>query len=147
MKLLKQKKEIEFFCADTGTRLYLPFVSHGVSAGFPSPADDYLEEEIDLNKELIKNPISTFLARIKGDSMIDDGIDNGDIAIIDRSLPFVHGLRVLAYVNDGFTIKRLNSKSGRIFLEPGNADYQPIEILAEDSAQIWGVVIWVVKKF
>lgn len=144
---LKTKPEIEFFRIDVKTDLSLQFIPYGVSAGFPSPADDYLEEQIDLNKELIKNPISTFLARIKGDSMIEDGIDDGDIAIIDRSLPFAHGLRVLAYVDNGFTIKRLNTQNGQILLEPSNSKYCPIEIAADDAAQIWGVVIWVIKKF
>ncbi len=121
-----------------------------IKAGFPSPADDYLHDSLDFNRDLIKNPEATFYGRVSGDSMIDAGICNGDIAVIDRSLQPVDGDVIVAFVNGEFTIKYLDLKhqeEGYIKLLPANANYSPIRIDAEDNFRVWGVVVWTIKQW
>ena len=121
-----------------------------IKAGFPSPADDYMHESLDFNRDLIKNPEATFYGRVEGDSMIDAGICDGDIAVIDRSLDAEHGDAVVAYIDNEFTIKFLDlshMKDGYIELRPANEAFQPIRIDADDNFEVWGVVIWTIKKW
>ena len=121
-----------------------------IKAGFPSPADDYLHDSLDFNRDLIKNPEATFYGRVSGDSMIDAGICDGDIAVIDRSLQPVDGDVIVAFVNGEFTIKYLDLKhqeEGYIELLPANANYSPIRIDAEDNFRVWGVVVWTIKQW
>ena len=120
-----------------------------IKAGFPSPAEDYLQESLDFNRDLIKHPESTFYGRVYGDSMIDAGICDGDIAVIDRSLDPQDGDVVVGYVNGEFTIKYLDlthKNEGYIELRPANRLYSPIRINECDDFEVWGVVIWVIKK-
>ena len=135
---------IRFFKIDTTTTILIPFFPEGIKAGFPSPATDYLEEAIDLNKELIKNPSSTFLGKATGDSMIDEGIDEGDVLVIDKSLPFENNKKILVYLEGGFTVKKLSIQKGKMYLVPGNPDYKPILINADVT--LWGVVTYIIKK-
>lgn len=135
---------MQLFKLDLDSKIVVPFFPFGIKAGFPSPATDYLEETIDLKKELIRNPSSTFLGRAVGDSMVDDGIEEGDVLIIDKSLPFESGKRVLAYYDGGFTVKRLLIENGKMFLVPGNKRYKPIEVTGEVVP--WGVVTYIIKK-
>ncbi|MDO8971978.1 MAG: translesion error-prone DNA polymerase V autoproteolytic subunit [Saprospiraceae bacterium] len=121
-------------------------VDGSVCAGFPSPADDYLETRIDLRKELIKNPDATFVMRVQGDSMAGDGIDDGDVLIIDRSVKPGNGAVAVCYLNNTFTVKRLEMRGGRIRLLAANPAYPPIEIQENDELTIWGVVTYVIKK-
>jgi DNA polymerase V len=121
-------------------------VDGSVCAGFPSPADDYLETRIDLRKELIKNPDATFVVRVQGDSMAGDGIDDGDVLIIDRSVKPGNGAVAVCYLNNAFTVKRLEMRGGRIRLLAANPAYPPIEIQENDELTIWGVVTYVIKK-
>lgn len=125
---------------DVTSELELPLFLESVSAGFPSPADDYLEERIDLNKQLVKHPTATFFVRVTGDSMIDAGIHSGDTLIVDRSLEPKNGSIVIAVLNGELTVKRLATESNRIYLMPENKNYEPIEILEETQFEIWGVV-------
>ena len=121
-----------------------------IKAGFPSPADDYLHDSLDFNRDLIKNPEATFYGRVSGDSMIDAGICDGDIAVIDRSLQPVDGAVIVAFVNGEFTIKYLDLKhqeEGYIELLPANANYSPIRIDVEDNFRVWGVVVWTIKQW
>lgn len=121
-----------------------------IKAGFPSPADDYLHDSLDFNRDLIKNPEATFYGRVSGDSMIDAGICDGDIAVIDRSLQPVDGDVIVAFVNGEFTIKYLDLKHQEeeyIELLPANANYSPIRIDAEDNFRVWGVVVWTIKQW
>ena len=121
-----------------------------IKAGFPSPADDYLHDSLDFNRDMIKNPEATFYGRVSGDSMIDAGICDGDIAVIDRSLQPVDGDVIVAFVNGEFTIKYLDLKhqeEGYIELLPANANYSPIRIDAEDNFRVWGVVVWTIKQW
>ncbi len=114
--------------------------SHSISAGFPSPADDYLEKRLDLNKHLVKNPAATFFVRVAGDSMIGAGIHDEDLLVVDRSLRATHGKIVIAIINNEFTVKRLIKKSGKVYLVPENSNYKSIELKEDIETIIWGVV-------
>ena len=121
-----------------------------IKAGFPSPADDYLRDSLDFNRDLIKNPEATFYGRVSGDSMRDAGINEGDIAVIDRSLQPADGDVIVAYVNEEFTIKYLDlthQEEGYIELRPANPDYSPIRIDSTDNFRVWGVVVWTIKQW
>lgn len=121
-----------------------------IKAGFPSPADDYLRDSLDFNRDLIKNPEATFYGRVSGDSMRDAGINEGDIAVIDRSLQPADGDVIVAYVNEEFTIKYLDlthKEEGYIELQPANPDYSPIRINSTDNFRVWGVVVWTIKQW
>lgn len=121
-----------------------------IKAGFPSPADDYLRDSLDFNRDLIKNPEATFYGRVSGDSMRDAGINEGDIAVIDRSLQPTDGDVIVAYVNEEFTIKYLDlthKDDGYIELQPANPDYSPIRIDSTDNFRVWGVVVWTIKQW
>ena len=122
----------------------------GIKAGFPSPADDYLHDSLDFNRDLIRNPESTFYGRVEGDSMIDAGICDGDIAVIDRSAEPADGDIIVAYVNEEFTIKYLDlshKKDGYIELRPANKRFKPIRIDADDDFEVWGVVVWTIRNW
>lgn len=112
-----------------------------VAAGFPSPADDYVERALDLNEHLIRHPAATYFVRASGNSMINAGIHDGDLLIVDRSLvPSEHQV-VIAVIAGEFTVKRFCKKNGKIFLCPENDAYSPIEVTEESDCQIWGVVL------
>ena len=118
----------------------IPLFGHSISAGFPSPADDYIEQTLDLNQFLIHRPSATFMAWVRGDSMIGAGIFNKDLLIIDRSLEARHRSIVLAHFNGEFTLKRLIKKNGQAFLYAENPRYPPTEILSDMDFKIWGVL-------
>ena len=121
-----------------------------IKAGFPSPADDYLRDSLDFNRDLIKNPEATFYGRVSGDSMRDAGINEGDIAVIDRSLQPTDGDVIVAYVNEEFPLKSLDlthKEEGYIELRPANPDYSPIRIDSTDNFRVWGVVVWTIKQW
>lgn len=124
----------------------LPFYQHSVSAGFPSPADDAIEEKIDLNTLLIKHPAATFFLKVSGSSMIHAGIHDGDILIVDRSLKPSHGKIVIASVNGELTVKRLHIDGKRTFLVPENENYPTIEILEDFELHFFGVVTNVIHQ-
>ena len=121
-----------------------------IKAGFPSPADDYTHDSIDFNRDLIRNPDATFYGRVDGDSMIEAGSCDGEIAVIDRSVEAQHGDVVVASVNNEFTIKYLDlshKEEGYIELRPANRDFQPIRIDDSDRFEVWGVVVWTIKNW
>ena len=133
---------VKFF--DVSTNLIpmkLPLYSCKISAGFPSPADDHLEKKLDLNSHLIKHPAATFFVRVNGDSMINAGINDNDILIVDRSLKPSHGKIVIAVVDGQMTVKRLHKRSGKLILIPENNHFKPIEITESMTVEIWGVVV------
>ncbi|MDF3128158.1 translesion error-prone DNA polymerase V autoproteolytic subunit [Kiritimatiellaeota bacterium B1221] len=115
-------------------------------AGFPSPADDYLEDRIDLNRELVQNPTSTFLARVRGDSMRDAHLQDGDLILIDRSQVPGSGSMVLAWIDGGFTVKHLILQKDRALLRAANPDYPDLELNEEEDNRIWGVVTHVIHR-
>jgi DNA polymerase V len=123
-------------------RLYLPLFSNRIPAGFPSPADDHIEDRIDLNEELIRNPPATFMIRVEGNSMIDANIFEGDILIVDRSIEARDGHVIVAVVDGKFTVKRLSIKHNKVRLMPENPApaYKPIEFQDGQELIVWGVV-------
>ncbi|BEC46291.1 DNA polymerase V subunit UmuD [Escherichia coli] len=116
-----------------------------VPCGFPSPAQDYLEGSLDLNKLVIKHPSATYFVRVSGDSMIGAGISDGDLLVVDRSLPAMHGDIVIAAVAGEFTVKELQTRP-ELRLLPHNARYQPITFQSEEELQIFGVVTFTLKS-
>lgn len=139
--------EIEIFPASTKILLELPYVKEGISAGFPSPADDFIDTAIDLNHELIKHPSSTFFGRVRGDSMKDLGIHNGDLLVIDKSLEPATGKVAVCFVDGEFTVKSLKIEKDNIWLLPANNSYKPILVTKENDFMIWGIVTNVIKSF
>ena len=118
----------------------------GISAGFPSPANDYLENSIDLNKELIKNPDSTFFGRVKGMSMKDAGIVEGDVLIVDKSLIPRDGKIAVCFIDGEFTLKFIRISKNSITLLPANDQYSPIIVTEQNDFLIWGIVTYIIKK-
>ena len=123
-------------------RLPIPLAIECVSAGFPSPADDYLDVGIDLNEQLIRHPTRTFFLRVSGNSMNGAGIYNDDLLIVDRSLNPQPGHIVIAILDNVFTLKRLTFKRGRLHLEAENPNYPLIDLRQYDNVQIWGVAVY-----
>jgi len=127
--------------------LRLPLIGSRVEAGFPSPADDFIERSLDLNEQLIDNPIATFFVRASGHSMHGAGIHDGDLLVVDRAITPASGNIVIALIDGGLTVKRLSKQGTKASLlpEPSDSDqgtYKPIEITIETDATIWGVVTW-----
>lgn len=129
------------------TQIELPLYSHKVRAGFPSPADDYIEDRLDLNEKLIKDKNATFLLKVAGDSMKDAGIFEDDILIVDRSINAKDGHIVIAAIDGELTVKRLSMKSTGVFLVPENDKYPPIPVKEENDVVIWGVVTSTIHQF
>lgn len=142
--ILKNKNSI--LIPETGHKIERPVFLVPVSAGFPSPAEDYVEGSLDLNKHLIKHPAATFFVRVSGDSMINAGIYPNDILIVDRSLEAVNNKIVIAVLNGELTVKRLKLKDGEIFLYPENKNYSPIKIQENFDFEIWGVATNVIHS-
>jgi DNA polymerase V len=131
---------------DHPTVLPLPLYGSRIAAGFPSPADDHLEDTLDLNEHLIKHPAATFFVKVQGESMIGAGIHHGDMLVVDRSEDAKSGAIVIAVVNGELTVKRLKIESDRIWLMPENPNYAPLEIREGMELVIWGVVIHVIHS-
>ena len=131
----------------TTKRFRIPLLNDSVSAGFPSPADDYTEENIDLNEHLISNPFSTFFLRVKGDSMINAGIKDKDLIIVDKSLIAKPGNIVIAMIDGEFTIKRLSIKNDELYLKAENHNYPDFSFKNHIDVQIWGVVIYSIHSY
>jgi len=127
-------------------KISLPSFSSYVEAGFPSPADEYMEASIDLNELLIKNPPATFIVRAKGESMIGAGIFEGSLLVVDRALEIRSGLICIAFLNGEFTVKRFFEIEGSIELHADNDGYEPIKIKEGDQFEVWGVVRSVVTQ-
>ena len=125
----------------------IPLLTDSVSAGFPSPADDYTEENIDLNEHLISNPFSTFFLRVKGDSMINAGIKDKDLIIVDKSLIAKPGNIIIAMIDGEFTIKRLSIKNDELYLKAENNNYPDFRFKNHIDVQIWGVVIYSIHSY
>jgi len=139
-------KTIDIYSAVTETELELPFVNEGISAGFPSPALDFVDLTIDLNKHLIKHPSATFYGRVKGLSLKNAGITEGDLLVIDRSLEPKNGKIAVCFIDGEFTAKRIKKTANELWLMPENEDYQPIKIEEENNLIIWGIVTHVIKS-
>ena len=135
----------EIYKLDQSTKLELPLFSSRVPAGFPSPGDDYIDQTLDLN-ELVKHPSDTFLVKVEGDSMINAGIHDGDILVVDRALEADNNKVVVANLDGELTVKRLSIKDTSVLLMPENPKYEPIEIRPLSDFRIMGVVTFVIHK-
>ena len=147
LKALHTASTLDIFSANTDTSLHLPYIPSGISAGFPSPADDFLDLSIDLNQELIKHPSSTFYGRVKGESMKDLGINDGDLLVVDKSLEPSNGKIAVCYIDGEFTVKRIKITKGICWLMPANDKYNPIQVTEGNDFLVWGIVIHVIKSF
>lgn len=139
----------EFYTEDIRfpTHLSLPLFGGGVSAGFPSPAEDYIETSIDLNRELIRHPFATFFVRAAGDSMVGAGIKPNATLVVDRAIETKSGDVIIARIGDEMCVKELLiNDEGRVFLVPKNENYKPIEITADMDFEIWGKVVCSINK-
>ena len=132
---------------DKKRKVIRPLFLWGISAGFPSPADDYIDRLLDLNELLIKNPPATFFVKVAGDSMTGAGINDGDTLIVDRSIEAANGKIVIAVVNGELTVKRLVKSNNSYRLVAENPNYAPLEINEESQFEIWGVVTSVIHQF
>ena len=141
-----KKEKLTFLKPKKGDSLGQWLVEQGISAGFPSPADDFKEIRISLDAELVKNKEATFYARVCGDSMSGAGIDDGDLLVIDRSLSPESGKIAVCLVDREFTVKRIKKEKNKIYLIPENKKYKPIELKEDNELIIWGIVEYVIKK-
>ena len=142
--------EIEIFQGGFATPLPLPYAVMGIQAGFPSPAQDYIDRSLDFNRELIEHPSATFYAKVVGLSMIEAGITEGDIVVIDRAVDPQQNDIVVAFINGEFTMKYIDfseRNKNRIWLRPGNPDFPAIKVTADEDFRVWGVVVKVIKSF
>jgi DNA polymerase V len=141
-----KKEKLNFLVPKKENNLGQWLIEQGISAGFPSPADDFKELRISLDKELVKNEEATFYARVSGDSMQGAGLENGDLLIIDRSIEPSNNKIAVCFIDGEFTVKRIKIESKKIQLIPENKKYSPIEINEENELIIWGIVTYVIKK-
>lgn len=130
----------------TPVKIVVPLCVSLVAAGFPSPADDYLEERIDLNKELIRHPLSTFFVRVSGDSMTGAGINADDLLVVDKAAPVTDGHIIVAVVNGEFCVKEFCRAGQQIILLSANERYAPIEITPETEFEVWGRVTFIIRE-
>ncbi|MDR2901545.1 MAG: translesion error-prone DNA polymerase V autoproteolytic subunit [Lactobacillales bacterium] len=137
---------LTLFGADTSTPLALPFADGGIRAGFPSPAQDYLETSIDLNRELITHPASTFFGRVSGDSMKNAGLADGDLLVIDKSLAPKTGDIAVCFIDGEFTVKFIKKEKNALFLVPANESYPILKITPDNDFLIWGIVTHSIKS-
>ena len=147
LKSLYKTKTLEIYASDTSTTLNMPYFENGVSAGFPSPAEDHMHSTIDLNNLLIENPSATYYVRVNGDSMLGAGILSGDLLIVDRAIEVTNNCIVVAHLDGEFTVKRIKKIKNKIFLQAENNNYKPIEITKEMDFELFGVVAHAIHHF
>tara|TARA_B100000963_G_scaffold359796_1_gene388242 strand:- start:26759 stop:27190 length:432 start_codon:yes stop_codon:yes gene_type:complete len=141
-----KKEKITFLNPKKGNSIGQWLIEEGISAGFPSPAEDFKEIRISLDKELVKNKDATFYARVSGESMVGAGLDDGDLLVIDRSSDPKNGKIAVCLVDGEFTVKRIKKEKDKFYLMPENKKYKPIEIKEDNQFIIWGVVEYVIKR-
>ena len=147
MRLVKTKEtpSLSFYTPLTEGGQKQPIIEGGISAGFPSPADDFKEIRISLDENLVRNKEATFYARVSGESMTDAGLDHGDLLVIDRSLEPKDGKIAVCFIDGEFTVKRLKITEGVLYLMPENKKYKPIAVTEDNTLLVWGVVTYVIK--
>ncbi len=146
LKFLTPKNALEFYAPDDSTPLEIVLAQVGISAGFPSPADDFKEYKISLDKTLVRNKEATFYAKVSGQSMVGAGLDDGDLLVVDKSLEPQHNNIAVCFIDGEFTVKRLHVNKSEVYLLPSNPAYKPIKITNDNDFQIWGIVTHVIKK-
>ena len=139
-------KKLDLFSIIKNTQINTPIFLDKISAGFPSPATDYMENKLDLNEHLIKHPAATFIVKANGISMIEAGISSGDLLIVDRSVSPRNDNIVIASILGDLTVKKLQKKNQSFFLMSANKSYPSIEVKEEMECFIWGVVTYVIHK-
>lgn len=144
--MIDMKKIITLYTPKQEKELLVLYTESLIKAGFPSPAEDHTDLKLDLNKELIKNPSATFFARVSGESMIGDGVGDGDILVVDRSVEPADGQIAVCFLDGEFTLKRVRINGKAIILVPANPSYKQIEVTADNDFSIWGVVRYIIKK-
>lgn len=144
--MTKPRNDLDLYGVDSRSSMPLPYADGGIKAGFTSPGQSSMNESIDLNAEIVTHPASTFYGRVTGDSMCEEGIDDGDIVVIDRSLEPTNGDLAVCCIDGEFTVKRLKVERHRILLMPSNRHYAPIEVTADDDFTVWGIVTYTIKK-
>jgi len=137
---------IEIMGFEPVSPLELPLLLSMIPAGFPSPAEDYIDSHLDLNDHLVRNPAATYFVRVSGDSMAGANIQAGDILVVDRALEPASGRIVIASLDGELTVKRLRRRGARLFLEPANTAYKAVEIPPDADFEVWGVVTFVIHK-
>lgn len=145
-KYLNTNKKLQFYAIEEASLDSLPLYGDAVPAGFPSPADDYLDMDLNLHDYLVQHPSATFCVRAIGDSMIDAGIQSSDVMVIDRALSPKNNDIVLAVVNGEFTVKRIKKNDETLYLMPANENYRPMKITEDMNFQVWGVVTFIIHK-
>jgi DNA polymerase V len=146
LKFLTPNNPLEFFSPDLDNTSEITLTETGISAGFPSPADDFKEYRISLDRTLVKNKEATFYAKVSGQSMVGAGLDDGDLLIVDKSLEPEHNKIAVCFIDGEFTVKRLVLKDDCVYLQPENPNYKPIKVTEDNELQIWGIVTHVIKK-
>jgi DNA polymerase V len=146
IRKIADSTNLDFYTANTSSHIALPFIDGGIAAGFPSPAQDYIDLKIDLNTELITNPSSTFYARVKGTSMQDAGIMDGDILVIDKSLEPKDGDTAVCFIDGEFTLKYIKFDTEIVYLVPANPKFEPIKVTEDNNFCIWGIVTYSIKN-
>jgi DNA polymerase V len=145
IRILQQTPSLTFFTPDPDATEGLPFVAGGIKAGFPSPAADFEEDKISLDQMVVKHKEATFYARVKGNSMTEAGINDGDILVIDRSLEPRNNKVAVCYIDGEFTVKRIQKDKDCVWLMPENSSFPPIKVTEENELIIWGMVTHVLK--
>jgi DNA polymerase V len=141
-----KNKNIEILKPDSVESLNIKFSDTPVNAGFPSPAENHMESTMDLNRALVKNPSSTFYARVKGESMINDGVDDGDILVIDRSVEPYENCLAVCFLDGEFTLKRVRLEGEDLLLVPANEKFKPIRVKKDNDFYVWGIVRYLIKR-
>jgi len=145
LKRIQVGKELSFYSMDEKV-LDIPFYQSNVPAGFPSPAEDFMDLDLNLQEYLVQHPSATFCVRVTGDSMQNAGIFSGDVMVVDRALESKNNSIVLAVLDGEFTVKRIQKRAGKLYLKPENKNFSPIEIIEEMNFQVWGVVTHIIHK-
>ena len=145
LKNIHKSQHLSFYSLDADD-LAIPFYQSNVPAGFPSPAEDFMDLDLNLQAYLVQHPSATFCVRVTGDSMQNAGIFSGDVMVVDRALEPKNNTIVLAVLDGEFTVKRIQKRSGQLFLKPENETFKPIEITEEMDFKVWGVVTHIIHK-
>ena len=146
LKHIKRTDVLDIYAVEESTLSNIPMFADSVQAGFPSPAEDYMDLDLNLQDHLIQNPSATFCVRAVGESMKDAGIQSGDIMLVDKSLTPKNRSIVLAVIDGEFTVKRVNVSEKELYLMPENENFPPIKITEELDFQVWGVVTYIIHK-
>jgi len=145
-KFLNTNNKLNFYTIEDFSLGDIPLYGDAVPAGFPSPADDYLDMDLNLHDYLVQHPSATFCVKAIGDSMVDAGIKSSDVMVIDRALTPKNNDIILAVIDGEFTVKRIKKNDDELYLIPANENYRPVKITEDMDFQVWGVVTFIIHK-